>query len=84
MTPRKANATRKARKPPTRTATTAVRRAEPRPAKEGAGDRPKGRHIVVGIGASAGGLEAFILLLRHLPTDTGMVFVLVQHLDPAR
>jgi len=37
---------------------------------------------VVGIGASAGGLEAFTLLLQHLPPDTGMGFVLVQHLDP--
>jgi two-component system CheB/CheR fusion protein len=44
----------------------------------------KGRVFVVGIGASAGGLEAFTRLLRHLPTDTGMAFVLVQHLDPAR
>lgn len=38
--------------------------------------------LVVGIGASAGGLEAFIELLEHLPGDTGMAFVLVQHLDP--
>jgi chemotaxis response regulator CheB len=37
---------------------------------------------IVGIGASAGGLEAFTELLRHLPPDTGMGFVLVQHLDP--
>jgi len=37
---------------------------------------------VVGIGASAGGLEAFSELLRHLPEKTGMGFVLVQHLDP--
>ena len=37
---------------------------------------------VVGIGASAGGLEAFTELLKHLPTDTGLGFVLVQHLDP--
>ena len=37
---------------------------------------------IVGIGASAGGLEAFTELLRHLPPDTGMAFVLVQHLDP--
>jgi len=37
---------------------------------------------VVGIGASAGGLEAFRQLLEHLPTDTGMAFVLVSHLDP--
>jgi two-component system CheB/CheR fusion protein len=38
---------------------------------------------VVGIGASAGGLEAFTELLSHLPTDTGMAFVLLQHLDPS-
>jgi two-component system CheB/CheR fusion protein len=37
---------------------------------------------VVAVGASAGGLEAFNELLSHLPTDTGMAFVLVQHLDP--
>ncbi|MFN2400034.1 MAG: chemotaxis protein CheB [Gemmatimonadaceae bacterium] len=37
---------------------------------------------VVGIGASAGGLEAFRELLAHLPVDTGMAIVLVQHLDP--
>ena len=37
---------------------------------------------VVGIGASAGGLEAFSQLLKHLPLDTGLAFVLVQHLDP--
>src|SRR5258705_11018777 len=39
---------------------------------------------VVGVGASAGGLEAFDQLLAHLPDDTGMAFVLVQHLDPRR
>jgi two-component system, chemotaxis family, CheB/CheR fusion protein len=38
--------------------------------------------MVVGIGASAGGLEAFTELLSHLPDDTGMAFVLIQHLDP--
>jgi two-component system CheB/CheR fusion protein len=37
---------------------------------------------IVGIGASAGGLEAFRQLLRNLPADTGAAFVLVQHLDP--
>jgi two-component system CheB/CheR fusion protein len=37
---------------------------------------------VVGIGASAGGLEAFKQLLSALPPDTGMAYVLVQHLDP--
>jgi len=37
---------------------------------------------VVGIGASAGGLEAFTRLLEHLPATTGMAYVFVQHLDP--
>lgn len=44
---------------------------------------PRGNPFpIVGIGASAGGLEAFIELLSALPVDTGMSFVLVQHLDP--
>lgn len=38
---------------------------------------------VVGIGASAGGLEAFTRLLLQLPEHTGMAYVIVQHLDPA-
>jgi two-component system CheB/CheR fusion protein len=37
---------------------------------------------IVGVGASAGGLEAFSTLLAALPEDTGMAYVLVQHLDP--
>ncbi|MEG4343957.1 chemotaxis protein CheB [Microcoleus sp. A003_D6] len=37
---------------------------------------------IVGIAASAGGLEAFTGLLSHLPVDTGMAFVLIQHLAP--
>jgi two-component system CheB/CheR fusion protein len=37
---------------------------------------------IVGVGASAGGLEAFTEFLSHLPDDTGMSFVLIQHLDP--
>jgi two-component system CheB/CheR fusion protein len=39
--------------------------------------------FIVGVGASAGGLEAFTELLSHLPDDTGMAFVLIQHLDPS-
>ncbi len=37
---------------------------------------------VVGVGASAGGLEAFAQLLKAINVNTGMAFVLVQHLDP--
>ncbi|MEN8179960.1 MAG: PAS domain S-box protein [Pseudomonadota bacterium] len=36
----------------------------------------------VGIGASAGGLEAFERFFRHLPADSGFAYVLVQHLAP--
>lgn len=37
---------------------------------------------IVGVAASAGGLLAFTQLLSHLPTNTGMAFVLIQHLSP--
>ena len=37
---------------------------------------------IVGLGASAGGLEAFEQFFRHLAPDSGMAFVLVSHLDP--
>jgi len=39
--------------------------------------------FVVGIGASAGGLEAVTELLGAVPAATGMAFILVQHLDPS-
>jgi two-component system, chemotaxis family, CheB/CheR fusion protein len=38
--------------------------------------------VIVGIGASAGGLAAFKEFFAAMPADTGMAFVLVQHLDP--
>ena len=37
---------------------------------------------IIGIGASAGGLEAFEQFFRNVPPDIGMSFVLVSHLDP--
>jgi len=37
---------------------------------------------VVGLGASAGGLDAARRLLAALPASTGMAFILIQHLDP--
>src|SRR5450759_3397669 len=39
---------------------------------------------IVGIGASAGGLEALEQFMGHVPTGSGMAFVVVQHLDPTR
>ena len=42
----------------------------------------KNDFLVVGVGASAGGLDAFRKLLDAMPRTTGMAFVFVQHLDP--
>src|SRR4051812_22705772 len=39
---------------------------------------------IVGIGASAGGVEAFTRLIENLPPDSGMAFVLIPHLAPTR
>ncbi|MDO8292312.1 MAG: chemotaxis protein CheB, partial [Gallionella sp.] len=49
----------------------------PQPAQEAHG------FSIVGIGASAGGLEAFEQFYRKVPPDSGMAFVLVSHLDPS-
>lgn len=38
---------------------------------------------IVGMGASAGGLEAFEQFFTRVPVDSGLAFVIVQHLDPA-
>ena len=46
------------------------------------GHAPNAFFPVVGVGASAGGLEAFTALLKALPADSGMSFVLIQHMDP--
>jgi len=44
---------------------------------------PRGHMFpIVGIGGSAGGLDAFSKLLQVLPNNTDMAFVIVQHLDP--
>src|ERR1043166_3125216 len=42
------------------------------------------RFPIVGIGASAGGVEALEGLFRAMPTDSGMAFVVVTHLAPKR
>ena len=39
---------------------------------------------VVGIGCSAGGLEALDAFFAHMPVDSGMAYVVVQHLDPTQ
>ena len=66
---------------PNKVARSARARESPRP-KRRMPAPPDAAPIVVGVGASAGGLEAFTELLSNLPDDTGMAFVLIQHLDP--
>lgn len=39
---------------------------------------------IVGIGASAGGLDAFEQFLMNIPENTGMAYVIIQHLDPTQ
>jgi two-component system CheB/CheR fusion protein len=61
-----------------------------RPAKSTSISPVKGKRIanrlfpIVGIGASAGGLEALTLFFEHVPVDSGMAFVIIQHLDPTQ
>ena len=49
-----------------------------------AGVPAKAAFPIVGIGASAGGLEALEHFLKNVPAGSGMAFVIVQHLDPTR
>ena len=60
----------------------AIHRKTPSPQADNA--RSTGRSIfpIVGIGASAGGLEVLELFLKNVPVGSGMAFVIVQHLDP--
>lgn len=49
-----------------------------------ASSTPRGEHAyIVGIGASAGGLEALTALVSNLRSDSGMAYVVVQHLSPS-
>ncbi len=45
-------------------------------------ETPKLDCLIVGIGASAGGLDAFKKFFSSMPADSGMAFVLIPHLDP--
>lgn len=50
-------------------------------AEQMASDLKTSPSFVVGIGASAGGLESLEKLFQNLPADTGMAFVIIQHLS---
>src|SRR5579872_5066224 len=54
----------------------------PRVTRKAVGPIAESAFPIVGVGASAGGLEAFTQLLEHLPATSGMAYVLIQHLDP--
>lgn len=56
--------------------------SQPEPDADELEDVEGGTFPIVGIGASAGGLEAFTAMLQTLPSNTGMGFIFVQHLDP--
>ena len=51
-------------------------------AKGKSSDSDNGLFPIVGIGASAGGLEAIELFLENVPENSGMAYIVVQHLDP--
>src|SRR5256885_1744415 len=68
---------KKARSPAQRTTQVPPAPADAPPAGEPALSFP-----VVGIGASAGGLEAFKKFFAAVPPDCGLAFVLIPHLDP--
>src|SRR5688572_2161793 len=74
------------KKQPPKTRRTEIRHksvsAEPEPNPQPKPEQSPKPTSIVGVGASAGGLEAFEQLLRAMPVDTGMAFVLVQHLAP--
>ena len=78
----KAGALRAAPPSPINKATREQRATFPTRASAAAHQSSRDTFPIVGIGASAGGLEAFSELLAHLSLDAAMGFVLVQHLDP--
>jgi len=54
------------------------------PSKEKTSDSNTGKFPIVGIGASAGGLDAFEQFLSNVPENTGMAYIIIQHLDPTQ
>ena len=72
-----ANAPRSAKRDPPRKSESPEKPAR---AKPNGPDKPQ--PVVVGMGASAGGLESFKKFFGVMPADSGLAFVLIQHLDP--
>ena len=75
--------TRTAEQSTSSAASSSAEGAAPKPTYESQGVPEVRDHLpIVGIGASAGGLDALEQLFTHLPAKPGMAFVVVQHLDP--
>jgi two-component system, chemotaxis family, CheB/CheR fusion protein len=81
MARKKQSGTRKASRRPVAPGRRVPRRKGPPSAASSTSDKLS---LVVGIGASAGGLEAFTRFFANMPANSGMAFVLIQHLDPER
>jgi two-component system CheB/CheR fusion protein len=69
-------------KPEPRTDKKIAREKKMLPKKETVSEQSEINFPIVGIGASAGGLEAFELFFKTMPAESGMAFVLIPHLDP--
>ena len=54
------------------------------PAKEKMSDNDNHKFPIVCLGASAGGLEAFEQFLSNVPENSGMAYIVIQHLDPTQ
>ncbi len=54
------------------------------PVKNKSSDTSPGQFPIVSIGASAGGLEALEQFLGNIPENSGMAFIVIQHLDPTQ
>ena len=67
---------------------TPVRKRAPSPTAKGKPkakpDTDKSSPVIVGLGASAGGFEALQAFFAAVPTDNGLAFVVISHLDPTR
>ena len=61
------------------------KRGSPPTARRAARNSKDDPHFpIVGIGASAGGLDAFLQFFNGLPASTGMGYVAIQHMDPSK
>jgi len=77
---------KRAAKKSTPRTTSAQQKAAPKSQKKSATSKNTTDRLpfpIVGIGGSAGGLEAFSTLLQNLPRDLGMAYVYIQHLSPS-